>query len=373
VSGTQNQAAGIPYAATGVDYSQLDATKRLAQDSAAGTAGMLAEAGMREVPGTRGESAYVWEAGDAYWATVLECLGTKALIADEVRASTGRTYYDAIAKDTVAAVVNDIAAAGARPLVVNAYWAAGDSAWHADAVRAHDLAAGWAAACSEAGAAWGGGETPGLRGVVQPGAVDLAGSCVGIIKPKERLVSSAKLRAGDAVVLIESNGIHANGLSMARTVAAALPGGYATKLPSGATFGQSLLRPAPIYSRLVQDIFAAGADIHYLVHITGHGWRKLMRATASFTYNIERLLPRDELFEFIMRESGNTLRDMYGTFNMGAGFAIYVPERDIVKVLRAASHHGLAAIDAGRVEDGPKRVQLKPLGITYDGDELEVR
>jgi phosphoribosylformylglycinamidine cyclo-ligase len=365
--------SSMSYAATGVDYTKLDATKRLAQEAAAATSDLLAEAGMREVPGIRGESAYVWEAGDSYWATIQECLGTKALIADEMRSVTGKTYYDLIAKDTVAAIVNDIAAVGARPVVVNAYWAVGDSSWHADVDRSRDLVNGWAAACREAGATWGGGESPGLRGVVMPGAIDLAGSGVGIIKPKKRLVSSANLRAGDAIVLVASNGIHANGLSLARTVAAGLPEGYAAKLPSGITFGESLLRPAHIYSPLVQGLFEAGIDVHYLANITGHGWRKLMRAAQEFTYDVERLPIRDELFEFLMEHSGSTLRDMYGTFNMGAGFAVYVPEADAPKVASIARRYRVNALNAGRVEQGPRRVQLKPLGITYDGPELELR
>src|SRR4051812_27823669 len=117
----------ISYAESGVDYSQLDSMKRLAQVKAADTASMLEAAGMKELESSRGESAYVWDAGDSYSAFVVECLGTKNLIADAMREVTGKTYYDQIAKDAVGAIVNDLSAVGAKPLVVNAYWAAGDS------------------------------------------------------------------------------------------------------------------------------------------------------------------------------------------------------------------------------------------------------
>lgn len=365
--------SGMSYAATGVDYTKLDATKRLAQEAAAATSDLLTESGMRELAESRGESAYVWEVGDSYWAQVIEGLGTKNLVADAVRSLTGKTHYDAIAKDTVAMIVNDLITVGASPLVVNAYFGVGDSAWMADTERAQDLVTGWAAACREAGATWGGGETPALSGIINPNAIDLSGSCVGVIKPKSHLVLGDNIRSGDAIVLIESNGIHANGLSLARKLAEGLSDGYDTKLPSGTSFGESLLRPTHIYARFVKSLFEAGVDIHYLVNITGHGWRKLMRAVPEFTYSVERLPARDELFEFIMEQSGNTLRDMYATFNMGTGFAVYVPEVQAPKVASIARRLRLNALSAGRVEAGPKRVQIKPLGITYSSDELEVR
>ena len=76
--------------------------------------------------------------------------------------------------------------------------------------------------------AWGGGETPALAGIVADGRVDLAASCTGIISPKSRLSLGDKLDAGDAIVLLASSGIHANGLSLARALADRLPDGYNT-------------------------------------------------------------------------------------------------------------------------------------------------
>ena len=73
----------------------------MAQRAAASTAGALGRFGLAEVPGIRGESAYVWEEADAYRAFVIEGLGTKTLVADAVRPITGRTHYDAVARDTV--------------------------------------------------------------------------------------------------------------------------------------------------------------------------------------------------------------------------------------------------------------------------------
>jgi phosphoribosylformylglycinamidine cyclo-ligase len=363
----------LTYAAAGVDYGSLDPVKVLAQRAAAGTAGQLWRWGSAELAGSRGESAYVWEEAEGHRAFVVEGLGTKNLVADACRAFTGRSHYDAIAQDTVAAIVNDLVVVGAAPQVVAAYWAVGDSAWFEDRERAADLVRGWAAACEEAGAAWGGGETPALADIVAPGVIELGGACVGVIRPKERIVLGDRLAAGDAIVLVASSGIHANGLTLARKVAARLREGYATPLGDGRTYGEALLVPAHLYARFTAALFDAGVDVHYLVHVTGHGWRKLMRARRDFSYRVHTLPPVPPPLEFMVDQAGLSPEDAYGTFNMGAGFAAYVPAGQADRVVEAAAACGLDAWPAGFVEDGPRRVVIEPLGLTYEGESLAVR
>jgi phosphoribosylformylglycinamidine cyclo-ligase len=361
------------YADSGVNYASLDPVKVLAQQAAAATAPSLARWGLAEVPGSRGESAYVWEEPDAYRAFVIEGLGTKSLVADALRSVTGRSHYDALAQDTVAMIVNDIIVVGAAPQVVTAYWAVGDSAWFDDRERAADLVRGWAAACDAVGATWGGGETPALAGVVVPGTIDLGGACVGVIRPKSRLVLGDRLAPGDAIVLVTSSGIHANGLSLARQVAGTLPDGYGTPLADGATYGEALLAPTHLYARFVEAVFEAGVDVHYLVNITGHGWRKLMRAQRDLTYRLYTLPPVSPLFQFLTVRAGLSADEAYATFNMGAGFAVYVPARDAPAVVAAAAAHGFPAWLAGTVEAGERAVVIEPLGVTYGGERLAVR
>ena len=272
------------YQKAGIDYSKMDPSKVSAQSAAAATSDNLRRFGFGEIVASRGESAYVWDQGDSYSAFVVEGLGTKSLIADAVREFSGRSHYDQLAQDTIAMIVNDLVVVGAMPTVINAYWASGESAWHDDKERVSDLVRGWQQACNEVGATWGGGETPTLKDIIEPGAIDLGGAAIGIIQDKGQLVLGDKLRAGDRVVLVESSGIHANGVTLARRVADELTEGYATKLPDGTTYGEALLVPTHLYVDLVRDIQTAGVDIHYMANITGHGWRKLMRAPASFTY-----------------------------------------------------------------------------------------
>jgi phosphoribosylformylglycinamidine cyclo-ligase len=364
---------GLTYAKSGVDYAAIDPAKVMAQRAAAATSGLLGRWGLSEVAASRGESAFVWEEPDAYRALVLECLGTKVLVADAVRPISGRTHYDALAQDTVAMAANDVAAMGAEPQVLSAYWAIGDSSWFDDRERAADLAQGWARACQAVGATWGGGETPALGGVVEPGAIDLAAACLGVVRPKSRLALAQRLVAGDRVVLLASSGIHANGLSLARHIAETLPDGYATDIGDGQRYGEALLRPTHLYAALLRDVHEAGLEVHYMSNITGHGWRKIMRAGRELSYVMHTVPPLTPLFVFLLQRGGLEASEAYGSLNMGAGFALFCPEPSALAVPAIARRHGVEAWVAGEVQDGPRQVAIEPLGLVYGSGSLEVR
>jgi len=361
------------YAASGVDYSSVDPIKVLAQQQAAGTAGNLASFAATELTASRGESAYVWEEADAYRSLVIEGLGTKNLVADAVSEFTNKSHYDAIAQDAIAMIVNDLIVVGALPQVINAYWAVGDPNWMRNQDRAHDLIMGWGATCQAIGATWGGGETPMLKDIIMPGTIDIGGAAVGVINPKDRIVLGDKLCEGDSIVLIASSGIHANGITFVRSLAEANPDIYKTKLSSGQTFGELILKPTFLYVELVRNLMKAGLDLHYMVNITGHGWRKLMRATKAFRYVITQTPPVWDEMNFMQAESGASDEEMYGNFNMGAGFAIYVPQAQAEQVVKIANDCQLEAWEAGHVEAGSKQVVIEPKNITFAGDSLEVR
>lgn len=361
------------YKNSGVDYNVLDTIKRLAQMEALSTKISLKSGSFSDVEKSRGESAYVIEGQNCYFAFVTEGLGTKNLVADEMQKITGKSYYQNIAFDTVAAIINDLITVGAKPLSVLAYWAVGDSVWFGQKKRSEDLITGWKRACNFAQVSWGGGETPTLSGVVNPSTIDLAGSAWGIITPKKRLVLGDKLTDGDTIIIFESSGIHANGLTLARKLVTKLPDGYATKLPSGAMYGEELLKPTIIYSNLVQDLIDNNVEIHYMVNITGHGWCKLMRATKELSYVIDKVPDVSEIFAFLKEKSGLSDREMYATFNMGAGFAVFIGKHDEKEVLNIAKKHKIKAWIAGYVNKGAKQVYIKPVKIVYKRTELGIR
>ena len=363
----------LSYEQAGVVYDLIDPLKVAAQRAAASTAANLLPHGYSEVAESRGESAYVVDVGPFYLASIVECLGSKALVADEMQRLTGRTYYAGIAQDTLAMAINDLITVGATPLVVQAYWAAGGSEWFADAQRSQALVRGWKAACDACGVAWGGGETPALAGIVAEGRIDLAASCTGIVHPKERLSLGAALAPGDAIVLLASSGIHANGVSLARKLVERLPLGYLTLLQDGVTYGDALLAPTTLYSPVTEALWRDGIVPHYCANITGHGWRKLLRHPGSFTYRIDATPEVPSVLRFIQQHAAMSNDDAYGTLNMGAGFALFVAAADAARTVEVAQRCGVAALVAGQVEAGAKRLLLEPLNIEFSGESLQVR
>lgn len=364
------------YAAAGVDYAAVDPGKLLAQRVALETAGALPLRGVAEVPASRGESAYAIDAGDRYLTFVTEGLGSKNLVADAMRRVTGKSYYELIACDTVATILNDLATLGGAPWVVNAYWASGDSAWFKDELRMSALVHGWGAACKEAGCAWGGGETQVLTDMIDPDCVVLGGSAMGCIAPKSRLLLGSNLRAGDVILIAPSSGIHANGLTLARRLAEEMPEGYETPVPgdpNGRCFGEVLLDASPLYGPLVELLQRAEIGLHYVAHVTGHGWRKLMRAEQALSYVIDRMPEVPAIFPMLTEAAEMSPAEAYGTFNMGAGYALFVTAADADRAIAEAHAAGWELLRAGVVEAGPRRVVLNPVGLTFDGSTLAIR
>ena len=363
----------LSYEQAGVNYDLIDPLKVSAQQAAAATAAQLAAHGFSELKASRGESAYVVDVGPFYLASIVECLGSKALVADEMARLTGKSRYDSIAQDTIAMAVNDLITVGATPLVVQAYWAAGGSEWFADAGRAQALVAGWKRACEACNVAWGGGETPALAGIVESGRIDLAAACTGLINPKQRLSLGDRLGAGDAIVLLDSSGIHANGLSLARKLVERLPQGYLTPVLPGFGYGDALLVPTLLYAPVTEALWRAGIAPHYCANITGHGWRKLLRHPGRFGYRIHTLPSVPPVLAFMQRHAQLDNRAAYSTLNMGAGFALFVAADDAARTVEVAQQVGIGARIAGNVHAGPKELLIEPLDLRFDDGDLQLR
>jgi phosphoribosylformylglycinamidine cyclo-ligase len=359
------------YRDAGVDYEVLDAGKRLAIKAALATSGHMERHGGKVLEASRGESAFVFQAGEETLALVMEGLGTKSIIARAV-AEKGRNHFDAVAYDTVAAILNDLCCVGARPLVVNAYFSTGRPEWFNNRGWYERLIEGWFNACVDARCTWGGGESPSLPELVSGEDIELAGSAVGRVPGGQAAILGQNLDAGNEIVLVASSGLHANGSSLARMIASNLEHDYDTRLPSGDTLGDALLRPSVIYSELVDSILDAELPVTYMSHITGHGFLKLMRPAHELTYRISKLLPVPEVLAFLAEKAEMSTKTAYSTFNMGHGFAIYCESGSGEKVVAAATGKGLSAVLAGRVEAGERRVVIEPLGIEYASGELRL-
>jgi phosphoribosylformylglycinamidine cyclo-ligase len=360
------------YARAGVDYAVLDDGKRLALAMALGTSAWLSPHGAAAIDRSRGEPAFVFTIGERTLALVLECLGTKSMIARQYEQLTGENRYRDIAYDTVAAIVNDVCCVGALPLVVNAYFATGSANWYSNPKHIRALLEGWREACDDARCAWGGGESPTLPGLVSAEDVELAGSCVGLLPEGREPLFGQDLAIGDEIVLVASNGLHANGASLVRQIAARLDNGLLTQIQDGVTLGDAVLAPSRQYADLVAELLAANVRVIYFSHITGHGFLKLMRPAAQLTYRIVNLPPAPAELAFIVQAAGMNPAEAYSTLNMGAGYAVYCRPGESDHIVSIANRLGHEATVAGYVEEGPRRVIIDPIDVTFTDDAFRL-
>jgi phosphoribosylformylglycinamidine cyclo-ligase len=186
------------------------------------------------------------------------------------------------------------------------------------------------------------------------------------------------VRDGDAILFLASSGVQTNGLTLCRALADRLPQGYLTPVESDSalrTYGEALLDPSAIYVRFIAACQDANIPLHYAAHVTGHGWRKLMRLNEPFVYRVTELREPPPVFRFIQQHGPVSDHEAYATFNMGVGFAVYVSPNDADAALKLARDNGYEAWLAGTVrkQGGRKGVEIAPLGITYGGETLQVR
>lgn len=354
-----------------VDYTKLDPVKRAAVKKFTPHLDSINRLGMRIIPETLGESAVAIElkdASDYYLAFNVEGLGTKNLLADVMyRDPRGGklSYFENIGKDTVAMSTNDLSSIGADPFVYGDIISTHNSDWFEEKdERAQALLEGFRRASEEIGMAIPCGETPSLKGIINPGTLDMAGASVGIIKPKQNLTIGQNLKAGDIIFGLAASGVHSNGISIIRKTVEALPEGYFTELPSGKIVGEELLIPTTLYSRVLVDILNA-ARVSYMQPITGHGWKKIMRNKKPFTYEIDFVPEVPEIFRFLQEKTALPDSEAYYTWNMGLGYAVIAPKESGEAIKKVCRKHKIGCFELGKVVDGEKQVIIRPKNIVF--------
>lgn len=303
------------------------------------------------------------------WAGTQEGLGNKNWIAEWMYqfSGTGNTYYEGIGVDNALMAVNDVIAQGAMPVVYKDEVAAGDSEWFADKRRAADLANGFYRVCKDVGMALGAGESPALRYLIRAeppvkSAPSLSGSVTGIIAPAVRLITGEKLCHGDRIIGVTSSGLHANGISLVIKRALVLPEQFLTKLPTGRTLGEEALIETRSYVALIETLLDAEVDIHALLPGTGDGVAKLAFDKRPFTYKVHTWTKTIPPLFLFMRELGVSLMDCLTTFNWGIGYYIFVPDREVARIIFMAESLGYEALEVGRVEEGERVIIFRPEG-----------
>jgi phosphoribosylformylglycinamidine cyclo-ligase len=274
-------------------------------------------------------------------------VGTKLKLAIE----SGR--HDGVGIDLVAMCANDLVVQGAEPLFFLDYFACG----RLDAEVAERVIASIAKGCREAGCALIGGETAEMPGMYAEGDYDLAGFCVGAVERGEALTGS-RVEAGDAILGLASSGVHSNGFSLVRRLAA----DKGWKLDRPALFDQdellieALLAPTRIYVKPLLPLVRAGR-IRAMAHITGGGLLE----------NIPRVLPiglharidagswpQPRLMAFLQAQGNIEPEEMARTFNCGIGMAVIVSENDVKAVAQSLEQDGESVFRIGLVEAGER-------------------
>ena len=278
-------------------------------------------------------------------------VGTKLLLAQE----TGR--LDTIGIDLVAMSVNDILTIGARPILFLDYVAVGRLV----PAEMAQIVAGVAAGCRQTGCALLGGEMAEMPGLYDPGEFDVAGFCVGIGE-RGKLIDGSSTKEGDVVLGLASSGFHSNGYSLVRKVLEVNDCRLGDKFRGfDETIADTLLTPTRIYVRSVLGLLEKGIPIKAMAHITGGGMiGNLSRVipdglSARLHFSAWKIPP---MFRAIQHLGDVSDEEMFGTFNMGIGYVLVLPERAVPSALRLLGEAGEEVVHLGEIASGTVKVTL---------------
>jgi phosphoribosylformylglycinamidine cyclo-ligase len=279
-------------------------------------------------------------------------VGSKVLIAE----MTGR--YDTIGIDCVAMNVNDVICVGAEPMSMLDY--IGIERATPQVLEA--IGRGLYEGARQARVNIVGGEISQIpeiiRGTAKGSGLDLIGMCVGLV-PIDKVNVGQDVVPGDVIIGLESNGIHSNGLSLARRVfferAGFAPDRHLDEL--GKTVGEELLVPTRIYVQEVVDLLEQGLPIHAMIHVTSDGLFNLTRIKPAVGFVIDNLPPSQPVFDCIGKLGGVDDAEMYRVFNMGVGFCLIVPDDPAVLkgVADTMRRHDTESFRIGKVVEDPER------------------
>jgi phosphoribosylformylglycinamidine cyclo-ligase len=276
--------------------------------------------------------------------------------------------HDTVGIDLVAMCVNDLIVQGAEPLFFLDYFATGAL----DNGVAERVIAGIAQGCRMAGCALIGGETAEMPGMYAAGDYDLAGFCVGAVERGEQLTGD-KVAPGHVLLGLASSGVHSNGYSLVRRLAADL--GWKLDLP--ALFDQerllidALIEPTRIYVQSLLPVIRAGR-IDALAHITGGGLLE----------NVPRVLPegaharinadawdQPRLMAFLQAQGNIEPGEMARTFNCGIGMVLAVRPELAGEVTSQLTEAVETVFAIGTIEDGPRGCTVAGSAGTWGGRE----
>ena len=264
--------------------------------------------------------------------------------------------HDTVGIDLVAMCVNDILTSGAEPLFFLDYFATGKLS----SEKASDIVKGIVKGCKEARCSLIGGETAEMPGFYAEGEYDLSGFAVGVVD-RENIIDGSKIKEGDVIIGIASNGLHSNGYSLVRKLYFDLKKmNVNTYIPElNTTLGAELLKPTKIYVKAFM-VLKDKVKIKGMAHITGGG----------IPGNLPRILPKGicaniktgswpvpKIFNLIQHMGNVPEDDMKKTFNMGIGYVMVVSKGTAREAGALLKKSGYPSFIIGRTGKGGRGVR----------------
>jgi len=342
----------LTYKSSGVDIQSADRAKRRIRKLARST---FTPEVMKEIGDFGGFFAFeINEYKKPVLISSVDGVGTKLKVAFRM------DKHDTVGEDLVNHCINDILVHGAKPLFFLDYISTG----RLSPEVTEQIVKGVARACRKNGCALIGGETAEMPEFYKKGEYDLAGCIVGVVERK-KIIDGSKIRPGDQIIGLKSNGLHTNGYSLARKVIFGIArldvNDHVSQLQT--TVGKELLKVhrcyAPSISPLLEEF-----EIKGMAHITGGG----------IEGNLKRILPRNcdarilihswripPIFKLIQKWGNIDTEEMFKVFNMGIGMVMVVSKRDTNKILKRFTSQKESACHIGEITEGKGRVELLKL------------
>ncbi len=299
----------------------------------------LSAAGVRQLYISKDTSIYV--------ALKADGVGTKILLAKATQ------VYDTVGIDAVAMTANDVLCVGAKPILLVDYLAQNQ-----ENTEIHKkIISGLEKGCKLAGAILVGGETATLGNMICGYGTgyhfDLATSCFGVFKKGRKTMTGEAIEEGDAIVGLRSSGLHSNGFLWVRPLLLKefnknAPYNVDSKIPSGITLGEEMLKPTLIYAkpilRMIDEL-----EVKAISHITGGAYKiKLPRVAPSrISFVLDNLPQPPWIFEEIKRQAKCSDEKLYEALNMGIGMCVVVPKNEAENAINICQEHGFEAIKIG--------------------------
>ncbi|MFD9880660.1 phosphoribosylformylglycinamidine cyclo-ligase [Streptomyces alboflavus] len=340
-----SETTGASYASAGVDIEAGDRAvelmkewvKKTQRPEVAGLGGLGGFAGLFDASALK-------RFDRPLLASATDGVGTKVDLARKLG------VYDTIGHDLVGMVVDDIVVCGAEPLFMTDYICVGKV--HPERVAA--IVKGIAEGCVLAGCSLVGGETAEHPGLLGADDFDVAGAGTGVVEA-DQVLGADRIRKGDAVIAMESSGLHSNGYSLVRHVlldrAKMSLGAQVEEF--GRTLGEELLEPTKIYSLDCLALIRT-AEVHAFSHVTGGG----------LAANLARVIPDGlhatvdrstwtpgAVFDLVGRAGRVERLELEKTLNMGVGMIAVVPEESVDVALTTLADRGVDAWVAGEITD----------------------